>query len=240
MEQLNDIKAKDWLTKHINWQNATRPLTLDNFLPPTFDNYIAILWTPGLIDNFPFDKINQPPDTIEQINTNVQVWRQFNIFLNEENDEAYRPTTFVELSSLFGKPYNRTIIKSLPWQSQGFKNLFKQTRQRLEIIVNALSNGTELNIYIEDYWRWAEVYNLLPSSEDIAYKISCDEFLDLMDKTSYDANLYLYPVNKSWCLINIEDLGYNILAYNNDFTDKLNHLNLPDTFVMTYNETIFN
>ncbi|MCH6201387.1 hypothetical protein MMU07_17530 [Aquiflexum sp. LQ15W] len=239
MEQLEDITAKDWLTNHINWKNATRPFTLGNFLPNKFDNYISILWTPGVIDNFPFDKINQPPDSIEQTNANVEVWRQFKIFLNEKNYEAYRPTTFAELSNFFNQPYDRGIINTLPWKTQGIATLYKQTRQRFEKIVNVLTDGTELNIYIEDSWRWASVYNLLPSAEDVAYKISSVEFFDLMDITFYDANLYLYPVTNSWCLINMEDLGYNILAYNNSFADKLNQLNLSDTFAMSYDDIIF-
>ena len=239
MTPIDDRNAKEWLTKYINWKDVVRPLTLKNFFPPIFDNYIAVLWTPGIIDNFPFDKIVQPPDTIEQTNNNVAVWRQFKIFLNQENDEPYRPTTFSELASLFKITHNRQIINSLPWQTEGIKTLFKPTRQRLEKIITALLQDNELNIYFEDYWRWASVYNLLPSDEGVVYKITVSDFMDFMDKSFYDASLYLYPQSKNWCLLNLEDLGYNILAFNNNLADIVAQLNLQDTFKMRNDELLY-
>ena len=239
MKQLKDISAKEWLTNHLNWENPTRPLTLANFLPPIFDCYIAVLWTPGLIDNFPFDKINQPPDTIEQTNSNVKIWREFNLFLNEKTDDLYRPTTFSELSTIFNFPYNREIINVLPWQTEGIKTLFNHTRNRLKKIVDALAVEAELNVYVEDYWRWTATNSLI-SNDNVSYKISCNEFLDLMDDTSYDANLYLYSVDKSWCIINMEDLGFNIIAYKYEVAEKLNQLYLADTFKLHYDDILFN
>jgi hypothetical protein len=239
LEQLKDNTAKDWLTNHTNWENATRPLTLGNFLPPIFDCYIAVLWTPGLIDNFPFDKINQPPFNIEQTNSNVKIWKEYNLFLNEETDDLYRPTTFAELSSIFNFPYNKEIINALPWQTEGIKTLFYHTRKRLERIVDALAEEAELNVYIEDYYRWTAT-NSLVADENVSYKISCTEFLNLMDDTSYDANLYLYSFDKSWCLINMEDLGFNIIAYKYELAEKINQLNLADTFKLQYDDILFN
>ena len=238
MEQIKDNTAKDWLTNHINWENATRPLTLGNFLPPLFDCYIAVLWTPGVIDNFPFDKIKQHPDTIEEINANVKIWKEFNLFLNTHTDELYRPTTFAELSSIFNIPYNKEIIENLPWLTEGIKTLFNQTRNRLKTIVDTLVNDEELNIYLEDYWRWAGSNSLL-ADENVSYKISCDEYLDLMNETSYDASLYLYSLDKSWCLINMEDLGFSILAYKYEVAEKVDSLSLKDTFKLRYDDILY-
>jgi hypothetical protein len=238
MTAVQNSAAKEWLTKHINWRRTTEPPTVKDCLPP-FDNYLAILWVPGIVDNFPFDKIVEPPITIEQINTNVAIRRQFNLFLNEESDQPYRETTFQELAKHFNKPYNRQIIYSLRWETKGIKTLFRQTRQRLEKLINELSGNETLYAYIEDHWRWFNVYNVMPAISDSVYQTTADEYLEFMDKSFYDANIYLYPENKSWCLLNLEDLSYNILGYNNAVADKINQLNLTDIFIMKSSDGVY-
>ena len=239
MERIEDITAKDWIANNISLENAARPLLLSNFLPPIFDNYIAVLGTPGLIDNFPFDKIKQPSNTIEQINTNVEIWKQFKIYTHDSSDDFYRPTTYAELSSIFNLQYDIDVIKFLPWKTQGIKTLISETTQRLDRIVSALSIGEELNIFMEDYWRFLALDELFPYSENAAYKLSQNEYFDLMKRTGYDSTMYLYPTNKSWCLVNIEDLEYNILAFKNTVSDNFNNLSLKDTFRLKYNDIIF-
>jgi hypothetical protein len=239
MRAINDINASNWLTKNIDQVTGISPTKLSHLLPDFFDNYIAVLWTPGLIDDFPFDSIVHPTDNIEQLNINIAIWRKFKIFLDHDNKEVYKPTTFYELANLFKTPFNRQIINILPWQSNGIKTLFKPTRLRIEGIIDELSLGLDLNLYIQDYSRLAMAHDLPQSQESTVFKVSTMEFLDFMDKTNYDASLYLYSEKKNWCLLNLEDLGYSILAYNNEFSNNIAQLNLKDTFIIQPHEALY-
>ena len=225
------------MTDHIDWNTASRPLLLKNFFPSDYDNYLAILWTPGIIDNFPFTEIIVPPDTIEQTNKNIEIWRTFNV-LNDAEDDIYRPTTFKEISKKFNMHYDRNIIHKVDYSTRGLTTLLSRTKITLERIIKSLSNNT-LNLFVEDYWRWTTVYSLLPVDKDVTYKVSEEEFMKFMDDTFYDANAYLFPDDKSWCLINLEDLNFSMLAFNHKHLDTVNNLNLVDTFNLSPEDKLF-
>jgi hypothetical protein len=238
MTHTDKLELRKWLTDHIDWNTASRPLLLKNFFPTDFDNYLAILWTPGIIDNFPFNEIVVPPDTIEQTNKNIEIWGNFNV-LNEGKDNVYRPTTFKEISERFDLTYDRNIIYNIDWSTRGITTLLSKTRTILNRIINSLRNNDTLNLYVEDYWRWTSVYSLLPIDKEVTYNVTVEEFMKFMDDTFFDANAYLFPDDKSWCLINLEDLNFSVIAFNNQHLDTVNNLNLVDTFKLSPEDKLF-
>ncbi|UFH55847.1 hypothetical protein [Spirosoma sp. KNUC1025] len=237
MTHSDNLELKKWLTDHIDWNTASRPLLLKNFFPYNFDNYLAILWTPGIIDNFPFTEIIFPPDTIEQTNKNIEIWRTFNV-LDDIKDDIYTRTTFKEISKKFKIHYDRNIIYKFDYSSRGLTTLFPSTKITLERIIKSLSNDT-LNLFVEDYWRWTIVNFLLPVAKDVTYNVTDEEFLKFMDDTFYDASAYFFPDDKSWCLINLEDLNFSILAFDNKHLVTVNNLNIVDSFNISPEDKLF-
>ena len=49
--------------------------------------------------------------------------------------------------------------------------------------------------------------------------------MKFIDDTFRDANAYLFPDDKSWCLINLEDLNFSVIAFNNTHVDIVNNQN---------------
>lgn len=214
------------------------PSTVSDLLSQDYDNYMAILWVPGIVENFPFEEIVQPPNTIDQINKNVRIWNKFNVKFNSENEEIYRETSFKELSELFNIPYDLQIIYALPWETKGIEILRSRTKQKLERIVTLLTSNEKLHLHFRDYFRWCDISIDLPIDEEFTRNVSQNDFFNLMEKTLFDATLHLYPPNKKWCLINLEDYIFNILAYDNSMENKVNNLKLSDTLKLSDNHTI--
>lgn len=214
------------------------PSTVSDLLPQNYDNYMAIFWVPGIIENFPFEEIVQPPNTIDQINTNVRIWNEFKIEFNSVNEEIYRETTFVELSELFKKSYDLQIVNALPWETKGIEILWSQTKQKLERIINLLASNEKLDLHFRDYFRWNGFSTKLPIDKEFTRNVSKNDFFNLMAKTFFDATLHLYPPSKEWCLINFEDYTFNILAYSNSMENKVNNLKLSDTLKLSNNHQL--
>ena len=238
MTHTDNLELRKWLTDHIDWNTASRPLLLKNFFPSDFDNYLAILGTPGIIDNFPFNEIVFPPNTIDQTNKNIEIWKSFNV-LNDAKDNVYRPTTWKEISEKFDLLYDRSIIDKLDWSTRGITTLLSKTKPILNRIINSLTSNETVNLYVEDYWRWTSIYALLPVDKEVTYKVTAEEFLKFMDDTFSDANAYLFPDDKSWCLINLEDLSFSVFAFNNKHWDIVNNLKLVDTFKLSPEDKLF-
>ena len=60
-----------------------------------------------------------------------------------------------------------------------------------------------------------------------------------MQETGFDASIYLYPKSKSWCLVNLEDLGFNILAFNNEIKHQMEFLTEVENFKLSEESELF-
>lgn len=86
-------------------------------------------------------------------------------------------------------------------------------------------------MYWDDYYR----FNL----NDNLFRVSKEEYIDEMKNTGFDASAYLYSESKNWCLVNLEDLGFNILAFNNEIKEQINFLSEIENFKLTEESELF-
>ena len=101
----------------------------------------------------------------------------------------------------------------------------------LSILLNEIPESENLILYWEDYYR----FNLDCS----LFRVSKEEYIDEMKNTRFDATAYLYPESRSWCLVNLEDLGFNILAFNNNIKEQINFLKEIENFKLTDESELF-
>ena len=59
-----------------------------------------------------------------------------------------------------------------------------------------------------------------------------------LEESGYDASVYIFPNSKEWCFINLEDLGFNIIAYNNVVREKLDFTKM-ETFRLSLDDILF-
>jgi len=94
-----------------------------------------------------------------------------------------------------------------------------------------IPENENLIMYWEDNYR----YNI----EDNLFNISKEEFLKEMQNTRFDASIYLYSESKNWCLVNLEDLGFNILAFNDVIKPQMEFLTQVENFKLTEESELF-
>ena len=188
-------------------------------LPDIFSAYTALLPAVGIIEGFPFEQINICKSTIAQINTNASIWKQYGVFSAHQTPD-YKLTKFSDLAVQFGVTYDANVIKRLEWGTQGFAVKWEQTASNLLLLLRELAQCATLNLYVVDYYRY-EAIEVLPSSDQVVYSVTIEEFISLLSATSFDTTLYLFPDDRSWCLINVEDGDYPILGTSRELGEAL-------------------
>lgn len=205
MDYTLDLSAVRWLRPAYYAGPAAEPLQVKHLLPPHYEQYLALLPAVGLLADFPFEQVRPDSTAIDQLNRNVAIWTHYGVYtLNRSPD--YQPTTFRQLAARFGLPYALSLVGQLPWAKRGFAVLDEPTAARLLMLLNALAVTTRLNLYVEDYWRWGpQMHQVLPSDDDVLYRVTADEFVHFLQRAMFDATAYLFPDDQSWCLVNFED-----------------------------------
>jgi hypothetical protein len=203
----------------VEWLQASKEnieneeFRVGNLLPATFTNYTALLPAVGIIDGFPFDQIHLHNPSIAQLNHNAYIWRQYGIYTVHATP-TYQPTRFEHLASRFSLPYDASIITSLDWRKQGFAIDWERTTSNLRALLHQVTPGDALLVlYVLDYYRW-EAINVLPSARNGVYHVSVDEYMEFLMQSYFDPTAYLFPKDKSWCLLTVEDGSFPILAAN--------------------------
>ena len=226
----NNTENYLWLKNRVDWQTAKRPLRLNNFIPNSFDNYLGIIWNVEIIKDFPFQNFIENPDTEEEIKNNRLIWNKFPSIFSNSNEDFSKIST-LQLFSKFNIPYDYYKNDGmLPWHTKAIKVNFDKLNANLYESLRGLESEDILNVYWEDYYRF--------DLENKYFEASLKEFLTELEESGYDASVYIFPSNKDWCFINLEDLGFNILAYNNNVKDKIDLTNL-ETFKWNLDDILF-
>lgn len=204
MKYSSDLSIIDWLKPTISTHKNAPILKVKDVLPNIFSAYTALLPAVGIIQNFPFDEIDLQNSSIAQLNKNAAIWEQYGTHTIHRAPN-YTPTTFKDLATQFGLPYELSMVRRLEWGKRGFASQPELTAGKLATLLHTLAADNQLLLYIEDYWRWEAIYQLLPSANEVVYHVTVKEFIAFMEQSFFDATLYLFPPNLDWCLFNIED-----------------------------------
>ena len=220
-----------WLESSIEYSRIkSNSLKISNFLPK-FDHYIGIVWKIGIIRNFPFKSFISEATTVDEINNNVNIWNTYpQIYQNSEN--GFTEINRKKLFKMFNIQYHEYKNDfNLPWNSRAIRVLQRKIVEDLSILIDEINQKNELFLYWEDYYRFG--------IEDNLFKITKDEYLHKLEETRFDVNFYLFPENRNWCLVNLEDLGFNIFAYNSVIKNDLKSFSKIETFDLTSESEIY-
>ena len=205
MDYATDLSPIRWLNLQAPVRPAGEPLRLKHLLPESYHGYWALLPTVGILEAFPFEQVNPDSPDVGQINHNVAIWNQVGVY-QWGNSPTYQRTSFRQLSAQFALPYDVSLVRKLPWGKRGFATLDEPTAAGLLVLLRELAPEASLNLYVEDYWRWGPQLNqLLPTDEDVVYRVSPEEFVSFLQGARFDASAYLFPDDQSWCLVTVED-----------------------------------
>lgn len=230
MQKIDFLEKNLWLENAINWHNTSHPLRVSNFLPK-FDNYVGIMWKVGIIEDFPFEDFIENAKSEKEIKNNRLIWFNFPQAFND-SETGFTEIETEELFKKFKIPFHDYKNDGkLPWNTRAIRVLESKIADSLTKILNNISENDELILYWNDYYRFNIDHKL--------FKVSKEEYIEQMKQTGFDATAYLYPESRNWCLVNLEDLGYNILAFNDDIKDRLGFLNEIENFKLSKENRLF-
>ncbi|GAB4252092.1 MAG: hypothetical protein Kow0027_16550 [Saprospiraceae bacterium] len=222
----------DWIKNFLANSQGERTQVKD-FFPDIFDRYFFVHWAVGIIDDFPFDKYPENNDTFEEINLRVKIEREFNLFLNENYEQLYRPASVKEISERFKAPYSHLTCSKIK-QTPGVEILSELSIKRLKSSLTKISEGLTLNLFIEDIYRDPFEDNPKQMHENI----NLTEYFDFQEETLFDYFTYLFPDNLDWCLSTGEDAPM-ILACKNHLADSLQSKFDLELFELNYVQNVF-
>lgn len=209
-----DLSVINWLEIDEERICKGSGLQVSEVLPGMFSVCIALLPAVTIIEGFPFEQIDLHNSSIAQLNTNAAIWKHYGV-LSAHQTPVYTPVLFRDLAMKFDLPYDAHLLKRLEWRKQGFAIEWAQTASNLSSMLRALSQNALLRLYVIDYYRWS-VLDQLPSPEQVVYSVTVEEFIGFLKSTSFDATLYLFPEDRSWCLTNVEDGSFPMLGINQE------------------------
>jgi len=231
VQKIESTEINKWLENAIDWQNDSHPLKVSNFLPK-FDNYVGLNWKLGIIENFPFNDFIENAKSQAEIKNNREIWHNFPEAFNEDSETGFVEIETEEIFRKFKIPYHDYKNDGkLPWNTRAIRILESKIKESLSLILEKIPENENLIMYWEDNYR----YNI----EDNLFNISKEEFLKEMQNTRFDASIYLYPESKNWCLVNLEDLGFNILAFNDVIKPQMEFLTQIENFKLTEESELF-
>ncbi|GAB2939994.1 hypothetical protein GCM10027048_00270 [Hymenobacter coalescens] len=205
MEYTADLSTVRWLNPAYYFGPADEPLKVKHLIPVAYEQYLTLLPVVGIIADFPFGEVQPDSTAIDQINRNVAIWTQHGVYISDRTPH-YQSTTFRQLAARFELPYDMSLVNRLPWGRRGFAILEEPSAARLRTLLNGLAAATKLNLYVEDYWRWGpQMHHVLPTDDEVLYRVTADEFVTFLQQAMFDATAYLFPDDRSWCLVNVED-----------------------------------
>lgn len=205
---------------------------LKDLIPDIFDTYLLIPWTVGIIDNFPFADYPDNKDTIESLNKQHAIEREFGIFMNDNKETKYRETTLKEIAERIKVQYcayTECLIKSTP----GTSPLLTATTRKFKELLNLLQNNTALGLYIEDHFPFKAGYaNWKFDEKNIVATVA--DYLTFQQDAGWDSTSYLFPNNLKWCLCTVEDFQHFIFCCDNSTYQSLQDIKNLETFEVGY------
>lgn len=225
-----DSQINNWLEDSMNWTKNNGALKVLDFIPD-FDYYIGISWKVGIVENFPFEDFIKDAKSQLDIKNNRQIWHKFpQVF--DDSDEGFSEISTQQLFKKFKVPYHDyKNDHKLPWNTRAIKILENKIVENLTFLLDEIPESEELILYWEDYYRF--------DIDGDTFQISKDEFITELQKTGFDATMYLYPMSKKWCLINLEDLCFNILVFSTDIKNEMGFLSHIEHFELTKESDLF-
>ena len=221
----------DWISDFLKTRKAFQGV--NDVLPNLFDRYLLIPWSVGIIDGFPFAEYPNNKDTIENLNKQHSIERDFGIFLNDFSEDKYRKVTLKEIADIFQVQYcadTANLVKATP----GILPLLEATVQNLKELIRSLQNGQILNLYIEDYFRFQAIHeNWKYNKEHV--KIEAADYFSFQRDTAWDSTSYLFPASEAWCICTLEDYDHFILGCDNSSYRYLEALASIEAFEVGYN-----
>lgn len=230
VQKITSSEINHWIEISTKLKKDLSPLRVSNFLPK-FDNYVGLTWKVGIIENFPFHDFIEDAWSEMEIKNNRLIWNNFpQTFNDSENGFTEIPTP--ELFKKFDIPYHDYKNDGkFPWHTRAIKVLDSKIVESLSRLLNKIPENENLILYWEDHYRF--------DVDDKLFKVSKEEFIEEVEKTKFDASMFLYPESKNWCLVNLEDLAFNILAFNNDIKHEMNFLSQIEHFKLTEESELF-
>lgn len=206
-----------------NWLESFKPepansiVAVKTILPPVFDRYFIVENAYGIIDDFPFDEYPLDTDSLESLNERHNIERSFNLFLNYDSEELYRPISVKELAQRFGVEYSRHTLEHIR-TTPGISILYNRSLDVLSLLVKHLIKAP-CYLYVEDIYRYGiEPYKGYALKNDIP---NADYYMRYVNEVGTDFCSYLFPPSHNWCLVSYEDVNNLILACNIDIEDDV-------------------
>ena len=180
---------KKWLKSRIDMAKLKRPIRIEHFIPPIFDNYIGITWKVGIIENFPFENFIYEATTEDEILNNRLIWNNFPQTF-KDTEEGFTEIATKDLFKKFNIPFeNYKNDNKFPWKTRAIKILDSKIINDVSKILDSIVDDNDLFLYWEDYYRFDMNCDF--------FKVSKVEFIKEFDETGFDATMYLYPENKA-------------------------------------------
>jgi hypothetical protein len=220
----------NWISDYVKKQKTFQGL--DDLLPNLFDKYFLIPWNVGIIDCFPFTDYPDNKDSIENLNKQHSIEKEFGIFLNDNTEGRYRKATLKEIAERFQVKYcadTAYLINATP----GISTLLEATIQALKELIFRFQEGQILNLYIEDDFRFQPINeNWKYKKENV--KIETSDYLSFQEDTAWDSTSYFFPDRKDWCLCTVEDYQHFIFCCNNSEYKSPTALQSIEAFEIDY------
>jgi len=221
----------DWISDFV--KNLKAVHSINDFIPNLFDRYFLIPWAVGIIDRFPFTDYPNNKGTIENLNKQQSIERDFGIFLMDNNERQYRKVTLKEIAQRFQVQYcadTANLVKATP----GISPLLGATVQTLKELILHLQNDQILNLYVEDDFRFQAVHETWKYNKENV-KIAAADYLSYQQDTAWDSTSYLFPVSKDWCLCTLENYHHFIFCCDNSSYKYFEALTSIEAFEVDYN-----
>jgi len=227
------MKKFDWLKFYFENKTENAWVSVSEVIPNEFDEYFLLHWNVGIVDNFPFDEYPEKNETIEETNERIKIERDFDLFLNKDEDKLFRITNLKELSEKFKTEHSYLTLNKIK-KTPAVKILEEISVKNLRLLVERMSNNQTLNLYVEDFYRYPD--HDIPKQE--IENITIKQYFDFQKDLFFDYSTYLFPDDMSWCIATAEDLPM-FLCIKSELREKLNQNEDLEMFEIQYNEKLY-
>lgn len=223
----------DWLKYFFENKKENAWVSVSECIPNEFDEYFLLHWNVGIVDNFPFDEYPEKNETIEETNKRIKIEREYNLFLNEDEDKLFRKTSLKEISELFETEHSYQTLSKIK-QTPGVKILPEISKKNLKSTIEIISEPQNLNLFVEDFYRYP--HHKLPKQE--LESVGLTQYFQLQEDLFFDYRTYLFPNDKRWCLTTAEDLPM-FLCINSTLVESLKKNSDIEMFKVEYYEKLY-
>ena len=142
------MKKFDWLKYYFENRTENTWVGVSKIIPNEFDEYHLLHWNVGIVDDFPFDQYPEKNLTITETNNRIRIEREYNLFLNQDEDKLFRKTDLKEISDKFKTEYSYQTLNKIK-QTPAIKILTEISINNLRKVISKISINQNLNLFIE-------------------------------------------------------------------------------------------